>query len=142
MNGFDRNRRVIYGFQRHRRGIKSWLTFLAGLIVTFGSGVQAFAADNNALQGFYSVTGGQALTQTGIISQISSTVADVFAIITAAAAGFGMVFIVWGGISLIHGGGMKKQEGMERIKNAIIGLVIALTAGFITGLAAFFAGHF
>lgn len=129
-------------FDRSRSGFKRLFMLLAGLIVTFRSGVQAFAADNNALQGFYSVTGGQALTQTGIISQISSTVADVFAIITAAAAGFGMVFIVWGGISMIHGGGMKKQEGMERIKSAVIGLVIALAAGFITGLAAFFAGHF
>ncbi|MCF8567033.1 pilin [Alicyclobacillus tolerans] len=132
-------------FQRHWSGFKVWIGFLAGLVLLWGLRIQAFAASNtpsNALQGFYSVTGGQALTQNGIITKIATVTQDGFAIITAAAAGFGMIFIVWGGITMIHGGAMKKQEGMERIKNAVIGLVIALAAGFITAVAAFFAGTF
>lgn len=127
---------------RSQAGLRAWMTWTVGLFVFLGTRVQALAASNPALSGFYSVTGGSAITQNGIIHMIATGTQDVFAIITAAAAGFGMVFIVWGGITMIHGGGMKKQEGMERIKNAVIGLVIALCAGFITGLAAFFAGTF
>lgn len=129
-------------FKRSQSGLKVWMMWSAGLTLWVGSHVQAFAGNNPALSGFYSVTGGSAITQNGIIMKIATATQDVFGIITAAAAGFGMVFIVWGGITMIHGGGMKKQEGMERIKSAVIGLVIALAAGFITGIAAFFAGTF
>lgn len=128
-------------FKRSQSGLKVWMTWIVGLLVFIGLRMQALAA-SNALSGFYAVTGGQALTQGGIITKIATVTQDVFGIVTAASAGFGMVFIVWGGITMIHGGGMKKQEGMERIKSAVIGLVIALCAGFITGVAAFFAGTF
>lgn len=128
--------------QRSYSGVKAWVSFLTWILVMWGLQVKAFASTTSALQGFYSVTGGQALTQNGIITKIATATQDIFGIITAAAAGFGMVFIVWGGITMIHGGGMKKQEGMERIKSAVIGLVIALCAGFITAVAAFFAGKF
>ena len=131
--------------QRSYSGVKAWVSFITGILVMWGLQVKAFASTTSttsALQGFYSVTGGTALTQSGIITKIATATQDIFGIITAAAAGFGMVFIVWGGITMIHGGGMKKQEGMERIKSAVIGLVIALCAGFITAIAAFFAGKF
>lgn len=142
MNGVEEVFGVMKWMKRSQSGFKAWTMWMVGLFLLVDTHILAFAGSNPALQGFYSVTGGSAITQGGIISKIATAAQDIFGIITAAAAGFGMIFIVWGGITMIHGGGMKKQEGMERIKSAVIGLVIALAAGFITGVAAFFAGTF
>lgn len=109
------------------------------LVVLLLTRIRAFAASNSALQGFYSVTGGNPITQSSFIGNIAHVTTAVFVILTAVAGGWGMVYITWGGINMIHGGALKKQEAMERIKMAVIGLIVALCAGFIAGIAAFIA---
>lgn len=98
-------------------------------------------AASNATSAFQQVIG-TTVTSATIITDIKNVAMGLFAIIAAAAAGFGIVFIALGGISLIHGGGVKKQEGMEKIRNGVIGIVVALGAGTIVALAAWIGGMF
>ncbi len=108
----------------------SWM-FTAHMAFAATSGTSAF---NQVV--------GKTVTQSTIITDIKNVAVGIFGIIAAAAAGFGMVFIALGGISLIHGGGARKQEGMERIRNGAIGIVVALAAGTIAALAAWIATMF
>ena len=128
--------------QRNLAGIKTWISIVTVVVLMSTAKMRAFAVSNQALQGFYSVTGGNPITQGGIITTIAHASTAVFGILTAAAAAWGMVFIVWAGINMIHGGALKKQEAMERVKMALLGLVVALGAGFLTGIAAFVATQF
>jgi hypothetical protein len=98
-------------------------------------------ADTNATSAFQQVVG-QTVTQASIVTDIRNVAMGLFAIVAAAAAGFGIVYIALGGIALIHGGGMKKQEGMEKIRNGAIGIVVALGAATIVAIAAWVAGMF
>lgn len=101
----------------------------------------AYAGTSNATSAFQQVVG-QTVTQASIVTDIRNVAMGLFAIVAAAAAGFGIVYIALGGIALIHGGGMKKQEGMEKIRNGAIGIVVALGAATIVALAAWVAGMF
>jgi hypothetical protein len=97
-------------------------------------------ASANALSGFQSIVPN--MTQGSIITTIADGAAVVLGIVTAIAVGFGVIMIAWGGINLMFGGGTKKQEGTERIRNAFFGLIVAVGAGVLTGIAVFVAGMF
>jgi hypothetical protein len=110
--------------------VASWM-FTAQMAFAATSGTSAF---NQVV--------GKTVTQSTIITDIKNVAVGVFGILAAAAAGFGMVFIALGGIALIHGGATRKQEGMEKIRNGAIGIVVALAAGTIAALAAWIATMF
>lgn len=122
------------------RGIITTITLLTVMAVTLLPSSKVWA-DNNAMSGFYSVTGGQALTANGVIQGIAKVATDIFGILTAVAALFGIIYIMIGGFQMM-GGGRKKEEGTERIKYALIGIAVALCAGVLTAVAALFAGDF
>jgi hypothetical protein len=118
---------------------KRWLFLLTWLTVLVGSQMPVFASAD-ALNGFQSIVPN--MTQGSIITTIADGAAVVLGIVTAIAVGFGVIMISWGGINLMFGGGTKKQEGTERIRNAFFGLVVAVGAGVLTGIAVFIADMF
>lgn len=124
---------------------KKIIPFAVGVGAVLGSQNPAFASTNsnttstntfNALSGFKGVV--PSFSGVGsIVGPIARITSDVSGIITIIAIGITVVLVGWGGINLATGGGMKKQEGMERIKNALWGLLVAIGAGVITGIAAY-----
>ncbi|WP_026963083.1 hypothetical protein [Alicyclobacillus herbarius] len=119
------------------RGILALFTLLSTWMLT--AQMQVFASTGT--DAFNKVVG-KTVSQSTIITDIRNVAVGVFGILAAAAAGFGMVFIALGGIALIHGGATRKQEGMEKIRNGAIGIVVALAAGTIAALAAWIATMF
>jgi len=135
MNKFKQYRIV----QWVRSGGKRWVILLAWLAMLFGSQLPALAA-TNALSGFSSIV--PTMSQGSIISTIADGAAIILGIVTAIAVGFGVIMISWGGINLMFGGGTKKQDGTERIRNALGGLIVAVSAGVLTGIAVFIGSVF
>lgn len=117
---------------------KQKIAYLMGVAVVLTG--QSAMAKSSLPPGFASIVPN--VSQNGIVTSIAGVATDIFGIITVAALAFGLIFIAWGGIGLIHAGGQKRQEAMEKIRNAIIGLVVALAAGLITGAAVFVANTF
>ncbi|SFU95315.1 hypothetical protein [Alicyclobacillus macrosporangiidus] len=120
-------------------GIRVAITWLTMMTITSLS-TQAVFADSTT-DAFNQVVG-KTVTQSVIVGYIKDAAMGIFGIIAAAAAGFGLVFIALGGISLIHGGATRKQEGMEKIRNGAIGIVVCLASSTLVALAAWIASFF
>lgn len=136
VNRFNKQNLMQWAQREHAR-LKVLTAFVVGAGIFLGSQIPAFATSTfNALNGFQGVV--PSFSGIGaIVGPVARITSDITGIITVIAIAVTVVMVGWGGINLATGSGTKKQEGMERIKNAMWGLFVAIGAGVITGIAAF-----